>query len=75
MFICNNCGETFTDGKTVFEFHPYGDGYASEPWAVCPYCEDTDFSEAQQCERCSEFSAELKDGLCEYCRDSEVTED
>lgn len=71
MFICNNCGETFENCKTVEERHPYGESYATERWAVCPYCEEADISEAKRCVRCSEFAAELEDGLCEHCRDEE----
>lgn len=67
MFICNNCGEVFAECKTVKEYHPYGMGHATEEWAVCPHCEDTDFDRAKQCERCSNLVSELHDGLCECC--------
>lgn len=67
MFICNNCGEVFETPDTYEEHHPYGMGTAAERWAVCPHCEDTDFVEAKQCERCGELVAELQDGLCDVC--------
>lgn len=69
MFICNNCGETFVAAKIIEEPHPYGMSTATETWAVCPYCEDTDISEAKQCERCGELVAELNNGLCDICHD------
>lgn len=67
MYICNNCGEVFEDCKIIEEHHPYGMGTATENWYVCPYCEDTSFSEAEQCEMCGEFVTELNDGLCDVC--------
>lgn len=67
MYICNNCGEAFEDYKTIEEHHPYGMGTAAEKWAVCPYCNDTDFDKAKQCDRCGELVAELEDGLCDCC--------
>lgn len=67
MYICNNCGKTFDDYKVIEEHHPYGMGYATEKWAVCPHCKDSNFSEAKECERCGELCAELQDGLCDVC--------
>ena len=67
MFICNSCGEAFEQPKVIEEHHPYGMTTATEEWNVCPYCEDTDYSPAQQCERCGELVAELQDGLCDCC--------
>ena len=67
MFICNNCGAIFEDCKIIEEHHPYGMGYATEEWAVCPHCEDTDFAEAEECKRCGELFAELDEGLCDVC--------
>ena len=67
MYICNNCGETFDEFETIEEHHPYGNGTAAEKWAVCPYCNDTDFDEAKKCERCGEYFAELNEGLCDCC--------
>lgn len=67
MYICNNCGEVFETPATYEEHHPYGMGTATEEWAVCPHCEDTNYSEAKQCERCGELVAELHEGLCDCC--------
>ena len=67
MYICNNCGEVFDDYKTIEEHHPHGMGTATESWAVCPHCGDTDFEEAKQCERCGECVAEIEDSLCDCC--------
>lgn len=69
MFICNNCGETFEEFAIIEEHHPYGMGYAVEEWSVCPYCKDNDIDEAKQCKRCSEYVAELHEGLCDVCYD------
>lgn len=66
MYICNECGAVFDDPKTYYEHHPYGMGYAEEKWLVCPYCYG-DFQEAEQCEECGEYVAELEDGLCDIC--------
>ncbi len=67
MYICNNCGETFEDCKIIVEHHPYGMSSATEHWAVCPHCDDTDYEEAKQCEKCGEYVAELDSGLCDCC--------
>ena len=67
MYICENCGEVFEEYNTIVERHPYGMGYASEEWASCPYCGDTDIVEAEECENCGEYFAHLTDGLCDEC--------
>ena len=67
MYICNNCGELFTDFKVHKEKRPYGMGYATEEWAVCPHCGEADFTEPKQCERCGALVAELDEGLCDCC--------
>ncbi len=67
MFICHNCGETFTEFETIGEHHPCGNGTATEEWAVCPCCGDTDFDEAKQCQMCGEYFAELHEGMCDCC--------
>ncbi len=67
MFICNNCGETFSECGTAYNYHPYGMGEAREEYGVCPYCNENDFCEAKKCERCGEYAAKLELGLCEYC--------
>lgn len=67
MFYCNICETVFDECKTVEEHHPYGMSYATEYFAVCPHCGDTDFVEAKKCERCGEYFGELEDGLCDVC--------
>ena len=69
MYICNECKEVFEEYEVVYEALPYGMGSAYEKWCVCPYCGDTDFDEAEECECCGEVVAKerLKDGLCEEC--------
>ena len=69
MFICNDCGAVFDECKSVGEQHPYGMGFATEYWSVCPYCGENDIDEAKQCKRCGEHFAELEDGLCDLCWD------
>lgn len=66
MYICNDCEEVFEEPKHIEEHHPYGMGYATETFAVCPCC-GGDFQEAEECSRCGEYVAELQDGLCEIC--------
>jgi hypothetical protein len=44
-----------------------GNGYATEEWSCCPFCGDTDVSEAEKCECCGEYFASLTDGLCDEC--------
>ena len=67
MYICNCWEKTFEDCKIIVEHHPYGMTSATEHWAVCPYCEDTDYVEAKECEHCGEYVAELHEGLCDCC--------
>lgn len=67
MYICNNCGATFDEYAIEEEYHPYGNSYAVEKWAVCPCCGESDFDEAKKCKCCDEYVAELKDGLCDCC--------
>lgn len=67
MYICNSCGGLFEEPKIIVEHHPYGDSYATEEWAVCPYCEDNNFEEANRCSICDEYAIELTDGMCNKC--------
>ena len=69
MYICNNCGETFEEPKIYEEHHPYGMGYATEEFAVCPHCGEGDIEEAYMCCRCDEYVAQTFKGLCEACYD------
>ena len=67
MYICNNCEAVFETPGTHEERHPYGMTSATEYWAVCPFCGETDFNEAKKCDRCGEYVAELDEGLCDCC--------
>lgn len=67
MYICTDCGAVFETAKIEKENHPYGMGYATEEYCVCPSCGSTNFSEAEKCELCGEYCAELNEGLCESC--------
>ena len=67
MFICNECGHIFEEPKIIEEHHPYGMGYAVEEWAVCPNCQENDFTEAERCAVCGQHVAELTDDLCKEC--------
>ena len=75
MFKCENCGEIFEECDTHYEYHPYGDGYASEEWSCCPYCRDTDIVEVYECEGCGEYFASLTDDLCDECYEEGEQED
>lgn len=68
MFKCYCCNATFLEPKIIEEHHPYGMGYATETFAVCPYCGDN-FEEATQCTKCGEwfFKDELTNCICEDC--------
>lgn len=67
MYICNECGEIFSDHKIVKDPRPYGEQIVHEEFGVCPHCNSDDWSEAEQCERCGEYVAELDEGLCDCC--------
>ena len=67
MYICIECGEVFSEPDAHIEHHPYGKGYATESWAICPHCRSTNFEEAKECSRCGEYVAELEDDLCDVC--------
>ena len=69
MYICKECGKTFDEPKILHEHHPYGEGYVTEKWVVCPFCKEAGISEAVECERCGALVAETNDGLCDVCWD------
>ena len=68
MFKCYECGKVFDEPKIVGEFRPYGEGYVTETFAVCPYCGGS-FESADICKNCGDcfFAEELTDGCCETC--------
>lgn len=76
MLICNECGAVFSEDevKVEYENHPYGEGYATEEFSVCPGCGDFGIEEAVQCNHCGEYghrdSMEMDENLnylCEVC--------
>jgi DNA-directed RNA polymerase subunit RPC12/RpoP len=67
MYICNHCGETFSEYDTFTNYLPYGSGEIEEQRAECPYCQFNDFVEAKKCKRCGEYVAETQLGLCDCC--------
>ena len=69
MYYCNDCGEFFSDFKYVGEDRPYGEGWATEYFGVCPCCESDDCVEAEVCTCCEEAFKEddIIDGMCEEC--------
>lgn len=77
MYKCRNCDSMFEETTTVYESHPYGMGYALEPWSACPYCKDTDIVKLKQCENCEEWfeKEELDDDLCPECWREEYGEE
>jgi hypothetical protein len=66
MFICTECGLVFDEPKIFFEKHGL-DAPPFERWSVCPRCEENDFVEAEECERCGRLCVALEDGLCDPC--------
>lgn len=67
MFICEECERLFEEPDVYEERHPYGMGYASEEFSVCPFCRSDRIDPAKECERCGALVAELHEGLCECC--------
>ena len=48
MWKCEECGYIFDEPKIIYERHPYGMGYATEEFAVCPCCKSTSFEEYRE---------------------------
>jgi len=48
MWKCEDCGYIFDEPKIIYERHPYGMGYATEEFAVCPHCKSTSFVEYKE---------------------------
>ena len=67
MYICEECLETFSEPHFYEEQHPYGNSCASEGMSCCPYCKSNNYTDAKVCDRCGEYTTELKDGLCDVC--------
>ena len=68
MFKCYDCERTFEEPKIVGELRPCGEGYATESFAVCPYCNSA-FDEAYPCKDCGEYflADELHSFYCIDC--------
>ena len=60
MYKCLECGEAFSDPKTVCDYVPYGSTTVPLPSTYCPNC-GGDFEEAYPCQDCGEYF--LKDEL------------
>jgi hypothetical protein len=70
MFVCYKCENLFDEPKTVYQYHPYGNDVAEEPWGACPFCGSTEIDEASKCERCGDLVLEVDDmGLCDFCHE------
>lgn len=72
MYRCNNCNCDFEQLKVTSEYHPYGNGYASEQYLVCPHCESDDYERLQYCSECDEYypaddMSKEKPDLCLSC--------
>ena len=74
MYICNDCGEIFSDHKIIEDPRPYGIQTVYERFGVCPHCESDDWSEAVECVRCGEIVTkddceigESLEYLCNHC--------
>ena len=68
--ICKNCRECFDEARRVTEVEEaWGRPYII-PYAVCPFCRDSDLDEEAECEECGNAvpESELIDGYCETCR-------
>lgn len=55
MYICKECGEVFEDYAEQREIHDELDGAPYESFAVCPYCGESSFETADECDECGEF--------------------
>jgi hypothetical protein len=72
MYICTSCGYITDILKTYTEWHPYGDGHASETIAdfYCPICRQ-ELEQAEKCSICGEIKSLEDDvmygGICDEC--------
>lgn len=53
-YICNECGNTFCEPHQHIERHGFTSG-PYEVFNVCPYCGDTDYEEAFECDSCGQM--------------------
>lgn len=54
MFVCKECGETFTEAKRYVEKHVPGDYSCDECYTGCPYCGGA-YVEAYICDCCGDY--------------------
>lgn len=72
MIYCESCENFFDEDEleTAEERHPYGEGYATETYYVCPFCRSTNINDAKKCSRCGEWVPETDvDGWCAVCHE------
>lgn len=69
MYICKNCGDTFSTPDYIKQYHPYGNSSAAENIAVCPSCSDNNIAEAIECEECGEWCERTFTRLCDDCNE------
>lgn len=57
MYHCDNCGKFFDEPEKITE-HQFGenlpDGGYNETYFVCPFCENSDYTEIILCCECGE---------------------
>lgn len=63
-WICHHCKQTFDKPKLTHD-----GGYYEEPFYVCPFCGDDDFSIEERCAECDTVhpQGELHNGFCDEC--------
>ena len=63
VYVCNECGETFTleEGRTKH--------FEEGDITVCPECGSDDIEEGERCKICREIHSpwKLRPGVCEAC--------
>ena len=69
MYICLDCGRTFSDPYYIGIDYDAG----NEPVFVCPHCHKMNYHEAVYCTECEtwydEESVKVHEGICETCLD------
>ena len=70
MFICCDCGLTFSEPGRAFDRvgERYSDGYYI---STCPHCGSTEIEEAEECICCNDLKlpSEINYGLCDDCKE------
>lgn len=79
MYMCTSCGYVADILNTYTEWHPYGDGHASETIAdfYCPVCRQ-ELEPAEKCSICGEIKSLEDDvmygGICDECLKNKAKE-